>query len=65
MDLLHQFEEMQALHIADRDRLRSELGLWTYGLSRGLRVMGSDKLLCSTRFLVPLASCSYPTAISR
>jgi len=27
MELLHQFEEMQALHIADRDRLRSELGL--------------------------------------
>jgi hypothetical protein len=27
MDLLHRFEEMQALHIAGRDRLRSELGL--------------------------------------
>src|SRR5215475_11216897 len=30
-------------HIADRDRLRSELGLLTYGLSRGLRVMGTDQ----------------------
>lgn len=25
--LLQQFQEMQALHIADRDRLRKELGL--------------------------------------
>jgi hypothetical protein len=25
--LLHQFEEMQAMHIADRDRLRQELGM--------------------------------------
>jgi hypothetical protein len=26
MDLLHQFEEKQAMHVADRDRLRKELG---------------------------------------
>ena len=25
LDLLHQFEQLQALHIADRDRLRKEL----------------------------------------
>jgi hypothetical protein len=27
MNLLHQFEDMQALHVADRDLLRKELGL--------------------------------------
>jgi hypothetical protein len=27
MHMLQQFQELQALHIADRDRLRKELGL--------------------------------------
>ena len=33
-ELLVQFQELQALHIADRDRLRHELGLDAAGVAR-------------------------------